>query len=141
MSIVRPLASFHVERLKSGSELHSCQNYAFNPFSEAHFKTFKYRPAYPTRFGSYEDALAYCRAFFAWYNAHHRHAGIAMLTPDIVHHGRADEVLLARQRVLDQAYAANPERFVNGPSIVEDLAAAVWINPPEDKTRTELELH
>jgi len=112
-----------------------------NPFSEAQFKTLKYRPEYPDRFGGYEHALSFCRGFFPWYNANHRHAGIAMLTPEIVHHGRATEVLAARQRVLEAAYAANPERFVNGPPTVESLPSEVWINPPEDKTRSEIELH
>ena len=111
-----------------------------NPFSEAQFKTLKYRPAYPKRFGSYEDALSYCRDFFVWYNGTHRHAGIAMLTPDVVHHRRAGDVLAARQHVLDDAYAANPERFVNGPPTVDALPDAVWINPPEDKSRSEIEL-
>ena len=111
-----------------------------NPFSEAQFKTLKYRPTYPKRFGSYEHALSYCRDFFAWYNANHRHAGIAMLTPDVVHHGRADEVLAARQRVLDDTYAANPERFVNGPPTGEGLPGQVWINPPEDRARSEIAL-
>ena len=111
-----------------------------NPFSEAQFKTLKYRPTYPNRFGSYEDALSYCRDFFDWYNGNHRHAGIAMLTPDVVHHGRADQVLNGRQRVLDAAYATTPERFVNGPPRVERLPSSVWINPPEDKKRRELNL-
>ena len=111
-----------------------------NPFSEAQFKTLKYRPTYPKRFGSYEDAVSYCRDFFTWYNASHRHAGIAMLTPEVVHHGRAGDVIAARQRVLADAYAANPERFVNGPPVVEGLPDRVWINPPEDKTRSVIEL-
>lgn len=63
-----------------------------------------------------------------------------MLTPDVVHHGRADEILAARQRVLDDTYAANPERFVNGPPTVEGLPGQVWINPPEDRARSEIEL-
>jgi putative transposase len=112
-----------------------------NPFSEAQFKTLKYRPDYPDRFGSYEHALGYCRAFFPWYNCNHRHSGIAMLTPAVVHHGRAGDVLAVRQRVLDQAYAERPERFVNGPPIVPSLPGAVWINPPEDRSRKEVGLH
>ena len=112
-----------------------------NPFSEAQFKTFKYRPTYPKRFGSYEHARSHCRDFFAWYNIHHRHAGIAMLTPDAVHHGRADAVLATRQRVLENAYTTNPERFVNGPPIVESLQNKVWINPPEDSGRSAVQLH
>ena len=111
-----------------------------NPFSEAHFKTLKYRPTYPDRFGGYEHAVSHCRGFFPWYNDDHRHAGIAMLTPSIVHHGRAGEVLTARQRVLDDAYAANPERFVNGPPAIDGLPKHVWINPPESKARIEIEL-
>lgn len=111
-----------------------------NPFSEAQFKTYKYRPTYPDRFGSYEHGLSYSRDFFDWYNRSHRHAGIAMLTPEVVHYGRADHVLAERQRVLDAAYAANPERFVNGPPAVAALPRAVWINPPEDKTRSVIEL-
>jgi len=112
-----------------------------NPFSEAQFKTLKYRPAYPDRFGSYEHGLSYCREFFTWYNRNHRHCGIAMLTPDVVHHGRAAEVLATRQRVLDEAYATRPERFVNGRPIVSSLPEAVWINPPEDRSRKEVEVH
>ena len=112
-----------------------------NPFSEAQFKTMKYRPTYPDRFGSYEHALSYCRGFFPWYNGHHRHDGIAMLTPDAVHYGRADDVLAARQRVLDAAYAANPERFVNGPPTVDGLPGNVWINPPENNTEIGVDLH
>jgi len=109
-----------------------------NPYSEAQFKTLKYRPTYPDRFGSFEDAKAFCRDFFSWYNELHRHSGIAMMTPSDVHHGRAPIVLAERQRVIDAAYAAHPERFVNGPPTVELLPPAVWINPPTDRTQTEL---
>ncbi len=112
-----------------------------NPFSEAQFKTFKYQPGYPDRFGSYEDALAYCRRFFPWYNTDHRHSGIAFLTPEVVHHGRAAEVLAQRQQVLDVAHTAHPERFVNQAPRAPTLPKAVWINPPEDKTRREITLH
>ncbi len=113
-----------------------------NPFSEAQFKTYKYQPDYPPeRFGGYEHALGYSRAFFDWYCNQHRHSGIAMLTPADVHYGRADDVLAARQRVLNAAYASHPERFVKGPPTVPSLPAAVWINPPEDKTRSDIELH
>ncbi len=112
-----------------------------NPFSEAHFKTYKYQPDYPDRFGGYEHALSYSRNFFDWYCNRHRHSGIAMLTPADVHYGRGPAVLAERQRVLDAAYAANPERFVNGAPTVSPLPAAVWINPPEDKTRSDIELH
>lgn len=101
-----------------------------NPFSEAQFKTLKYAPAFPGRFGSYEDAREFCRHFFAWYNAEHRHSGIAMLTPQTVHEGRAEEVLAGRQAVLDAAFAAHPERFPMRPPTARPLPPAVWINPP-----------
>jgi putative transposase len=111
-----------------------------NPFSESNFHTIKSRPEYPDRFGCYEDALSYCRVTFDWYNNHHHHSGIAMLTPAQLHHGQAKAVLAQRQRVLDEAFAAHPERFVHGRPTVPELPQAVWINPPEDKTRKEISL-
>ena len=101
-----------------------------NPYSEAQFKTLKYRPGFPERFGSIEDARAFCQGFFAWYNGEHRHSGIAMFTPADVHHGRADELLEVRAGVLAGAYAAHPERFVKGPPRPESVPAEVWINRP-----------
>lgn len=112
-----------------------------NPFSEAAFKTLKYHPGYPDRFGSFEDALAFCRAFFRWYNLEHRHSGIAYLSPQVVHHGHAVQVLAERQRVLDAAYVAHPERFVKGPPVVTQLPRAVWINPPAARNQKEISLH
>lgn len=112
-----------------------------NPFSESNFHTVKSRPDYPARFGSHEDAHSFCRRTFDWYNHEHHHSGLAMLTPAQVHYGHAEEVLAQRQRVLDAAYAARPERFVNGPPKVPSLPQAVWINPPEDKSRNEIQLH
>jgi putative transposase len=105
-----------------------------NPFSESHFRTLKYRPEFPHRFGSLGHARQVCRTLFDWYNAEHHHSGLAFLTPDVVHHGRAVEVLDARHRVRLAAYAAHPERFVNGPPRRESLPNAVWINPPEKTT-------
>jgi putative transposase len=102
-----------------------------NPFSEAQFKTLKYSPQFPTRFGSLEDAKAFARTFFTWYNTEHRHSGIGYLTPDTVHHGHAAERLAARQETLRRAYDANPERFVNGVPRAAALQQAVWINPPK----------
>lgn len=102
-----------------------------NPYSESHFKTLKYRPGYPERFGSIEDARSHMRAFFQWYNTEHRHSGIAMMTPKDVHTGQADEVRRNRQAVLDAAYAAHPERFVNGPPQARAVPDEVWINKPE----------
>jgi putative transposase len=102
-----------------------------NPFSEAQFKTLKYRPEFPDRFGSFEDGLRLCREFFPWYNTEHRHSGIGMLTPEMVHYGLADAVLENRRRVLASAYGAHPERFVKGPPIPRPLPEEVWINPPK----------
>ncbi len=101
-----------------------------NPFSEAQFKTLKYHPGFPRRFASMEHAHAYCRSFFPWYNREHRHGGIAMLPPEAVHRGRADELLDQRRRVMRSAFQAHPERFPNGPPVVHDLPPAVYINPP-----------
>lgn len=102
-----------------------------NPYSEAQFKTLKYRPDFPANFGSLQDARAFCLTFFDWYNFDHHHTGIALLTPAIVHYGLADQVLAARQQVLLAAYATHPERFVNHHPQPLQLPKAVWINPPE----------
>ena len=101
-----------------------------NPFSEAHFKTVKYRPDFPERFGSLEDARAFCRQFFEWYNNQHRHSGIGWMTPADVHHGRALGVRANRAQTLDAAYLRHPERFVRKPPAPPVLPTAVWINPP-----------
>jgi putative transposase len=101
-----------------------------NPFSEAQFKTMKYRPGYPDRFGSLVDARQWAREFFAWYNHEHRHSGIGLLTPAIVHRGQAVEQVAARAQVLSEAYAAHPERFVRGCPRPPEVPSAVWINPP-----------
>ncbi len=101
-----------------------------NPYSEAGFKTLKYRPTFPARFGSIEDARAFCTDFFAWYNGEHRHSGIAMYTPADVHHGQTVELGQVRADVLAGAYAAHPERFVRGPSTPASVPAEVWINRP-----------
>jgi len=101
-----------------------------NPYSESHFKTLKYRPNYPTRFGSLEDANAHMRAFFDWYNHEHYHSGIAMMTPSSVHTGQADEFCEKRHTVLMTAYKAHPERFVKGPPRVRNVPSEVWINKP-----------
>ena len=101
-----------------------------NPFSESQFKTLKYRPGFPERFGSMEDARAFCRQFFTWYNEEHYHSGIALMTPSIVHHGQAAAVLQSRQKILDSAYEVHPERFVRQSPTVKEPPTAVWINPP-----------
>lgn len=102
-----------------------------NPYSEAQFRTLKYCPAYPDRFGSVADARQWGQDFFAWYNDEHHHTSLALLTPADVHHGRAAALLAERQAVLQRAYAAHPERFVKGAPTVPQLPTAVWINPPK----------
>ena len=112
-----------------------------NPYSESHFKTLKYRPEFPDRFGSIEDARAFCQRFFPWYNHEHHHSGIALLTPDMLHYGTATKVIEQRQNVLDQAYARNPERFVRTCPKHPPQPTAVWINPPAPDIATERNLH
>jgi putative transposase len=104
-----------------------------NPYSEAQFKTLKYRPAFPARFDSIEHARAFCRDFFAWYHHDHRHSAIGLMTPATVHHGRAEALHADRARVLDAAYTATPERFVRHPPRPPALPTAAWINKPNDK--------
>ena len=102
-----------------------------NPYSEAQFKTMKYRPDYPDRFGSIQDARAWARPFFHWYNHEHHHSGLALLTPATVHYGQAQSVIDQRQMVLQAAYAARPERFVRGVPKPPSLPTEVWINKPQ----------
>jgi putative transposase len=101
-----------------------------NPFSEAAFRTFLYRPTMPERFGSLEDARATFADLFDWYNERHYHSGIALLTPADLHRGRHREIIEARQQVLDEAHHAHPERFVRGRPIHPSPPPVVWINPP-----------
>jgi putative transposase len=114
---------------KSHSRPHTSND---NPFSEAHFKTLKYQPQFPKRFGCIQDAKDFCRRFFAWYNQDHHHAGLGLMTPDQVHYGQADDVHAARQRTLDRAFDAKPERFVKKPPVPPTKPTAVWINPPQN---------
>ena len=113
---------------KSHSRPH-CSN--DNPFSEAQFKTLKYRPDFPKTFGSIEDARGFCSIFYRWYNHEHRHSGIGMQTPANVHHGHADTVRQARAETLTTAYAATPERFVRKQPEPPDLPGTAWINRPD----------
>jgi putative transposase len=101
-----------------------------NPYSESQFKTMKYRPGFPARFGCIQDARGFCRSFFDWYNREHRHGGIGLMTPEAVHHGRAVAIRSRRQLVLEEAYLANPERFVRGRPTPPSLPQAAWINRP-----------
>jgi putative transposase len=101
-----------------------------NPFSESQFRTMKYRPEFPDRFGSIQDARAFCRLFFVWYNTQHHHSGIGLHTPHNVHHGLAQALNDARRLTLSEAHSAHPERFVRKPPEPPCLPGAVWINPP-----------
>lgn len=101
-----------------------------NPYSESQFRTLKYRPEFPDRFGAIEDARAFGHTFFPWYNDDHRHSGLGLLPPAVVHFGDAPVVLARRQAVLDAAYAAHPERFVRHAPVPLPLPSAVWINKP-----------
>ena len=104
-----------------------------NPYSESNFKTLKYRPEFPARFDSIEQAREHCRAFVDWYNHHHRHSGIGLMTPAAVHYGQAQQLHAARGHVLDAAFAAHPERFVRKPPVPPKLATAAWINKPKSE--------
>jgi putative transposase len=112
-----------------------------NPFSESQFKTLKYRPEFPDRFGSIQDARAFCQAFFGWYNTEHHHTGIGLLTPEVLHYGRAEAVIRQRQTVLSQAFERNPERFVRAQPKPPVLPTAVWINPPPVRAASEEDQH
>jgi putative transposase len=111
-----------------------------NPFSEAQFKTLKYRPEFPQRFGSLEDARMHCRGFFRWYNSKHRHSGIAFMTPEDIHYGRAAEIIKVRSQALNSAYEANPARFKGKQPKPSRPPEAVWINPPVDASTDEQEV-
>ena len=108
-----------------------------NPFSESQFKTLKYRPEFPARFGCIEDSRAFSVDFFQWYNAEHHHSALGWLTPEDVHYGRGAQLVDARQHVLDTAYAQHPERFVRKAPQAPQLPEAVWINPPAHNVEEE----
>jgi putative transposase len=112
-----------------------------NPFSEAQFKTMKYRPDFPDRFGSIQDARGFCAPFFYWYNCLHHHSGIALLTPHDLHHGFATARQDARALILAHAYAKHRQRFPNGPPRVAAPPTQVWINKPKETHVTENPSH
>ena len=101
-----------------------------NPYSESQFKTLKYRPEFPNRFGSVEDARAFCRSFFAWYNDEHYHSGIAWLTPATVHAGRGETVIAQRHSAIINYFERIPARFFAGRPRQAQLPQQVWINAP-----------
>jgi putative transposase len=111
-----------------------------NPYSEAHFKTLKYRPAFPDRFGSLQDARVHGQSFFTWYNTQHHHSGLGLLTPHDVHFGLADHRRAERAIVLARAYAVHPERFPAGPPAPVAVPTEVWINPPKPPALEEVAL-
>ena len=130
----KPVASLLVDLdvAKSHSRPHVSDD---NPYSESQFKTMKYRPEFPERFGCIEDARTHCQAFFAWYNDQHCHSSIAYMTPHSVHYGLAAAMRVTRQATLDAAYLANPKRFKNRRPVLPPMPTAAWINPPpEEKT-------
>ena len=96
-----------------------------------HNKTLKYRPDFPGRFGSIEDARRHCQVFFGWYNDEHRHTGLGLHTPADVHYGLAEAIRDKRAGVLDAAYTAHPDRFVRKPPEPPKIPETSWINPPD----------
>ena len=105
-----------------------------NPYSESQFRTLKYRPEFPDRFGCIQDSRAFSQRFFRWYNEEHRHSGLGLLTPAMVHYGQAETILRQRQTVLDTAYQLHPERFVRSAPKPAQLPSEVWINKPTQHT-------
>jgi putative transposase len=136
MTVAQLLAGLGVEKTHSRPYVSDD-----NPYSEAQFKTLKYRPGFPDRFASYQHGHGTCREFFPWYNDEHHHSGIAWLTPSTVHHGRVDEVLAVRQAALDHAFLVHPERFVHHPPRVPRPPEAAWINPPAPLQPSEIVVH
>jgi putative transposase len=106
-----------------------------NPYSESQFKTLKYRPDFPARFGSIQDARSFCQDFFPWYNREHRHSGIGLMTPEMVHYGKAEQASKQRRIVLASAFDAHPERFVRGTPMPPSLPEAAWINKPKVESK------
>jgi len=102
-----------------------------NPYSEAQFKTLKYRPDFPGNFGSIEDARVFCKSFFTWYNAEHHHSGIGLLKPEDVHYGRTDQIMKERSLVLKTAFENHPERFKGISPKPPSAPVAAWINKPK----------
>jgi putative transposase len=112
-----------------------------NPYSEAQFKTLKYRPDFPDRFGCTQDARSFCQDFFPWYNKEHRHTGIGLLTPEALHYGFAKDIQIARGEILRAAYESHPERFVKKIPVPPLVPEAVWINKPKLLPVSEENIH
>jgi len=107
-----------------------------NPFSESQFKTLKYHPDFPERFGSLQDARSFLLDFFHWYNTLHHHSALGWLTPWDVHHGLAAHRFAAREAALRRAFDVTPERFVRGVPNPPALPRAVWINKPRTEEQS-----
>ena len=103
-----------------------------NPYSESQFKTMKYQPEFPNRFGCIQDSRNHCHTFFPSYNGVHRHSGIGMMTPQMAHYGTAEKIRDLRRSVLDKAYIAHPERFVHSAPKALELQTQAWINKPKN---------
>ena len=132
----KPVAALLVDLdiAKSHSRPHVSDD---NPYSESQFKTMKYRPDFPARFGCIEDARLHCQAFFAWYNNEHRHSGIGYMTPQAVHYGHAMALREARQVTLDTAFTTSPRRFKGRRPQPASLPSAAWINPPPSEVTAQ----
>lgn len=128
----KPVASLLVDLdvAKSHSRPYTSDD---NPYSESQFKTMKYRPDFPERFGSLEDARSHCQTFFTWYNVEHCHSGIGHMTPHSVHYGLAHAMRATRQATLDAAFLATPIRFKGIRPTLKPMPIAAWINPPPPK--------
>ena len=105
-----------------------------NPYSEVHFRTLKYRPGCPVRFGSMQHARQWAQELVRWYNTAHHHSGLGLMTPESMHHGQAPKLRQQRQQVLLSAFAAHPQRFVRGVPCAPKLPTEVWINQPKPTT-------
>jgi len=112
--------------------LHADRGSSINPYSEAWFKTLKYRPDFPRQFDSIEVARAHCQRSFVWYNDVHRHGGLGLHTPSDVHHGHAGAARKQRAVIMSSAHAAHPERFVRKPPEPPKIPTNSWINPPDE---------
>lgn len=108
-----------------------------NPYSESQFKTLKYSPEFPDRFGSIEDARTFCQQFFSWYNREHKHSSLGLLAPETVHYGEDQDILQQRATVLEAAFKEHPQRFKGKVPKPLPVPEAAWINPPKSSTTNE----
>jgi putative transposase len=124
--------------IKSHSRPHVSDD---NPFSEAQFKTLKYCPQFPHRFGCIQDARNFCVDFFSWYNNEHQHTGIGLMIPYQVHYGLAADIHQFRAKVLEAAFEKHPQRFKGSLPKPPKLPTEVWINKPKDENAQKPELN